>query len=333
MTVRRLLVGLAAAAAVVIALFVFVPTGTYLYLPNGAHPLDERVQVEGEKPQDERGGIYYVDVTVRPANWLERLLEPWRPDGATLVPESEVVPPGSTRGIERRASLAAMARSEEVAAAVALRAAGYDVQATPRGTIVEAIAADVPAVGVLRTGDIIVEAGGKPVRTPAALRAAVAAVTPGESLALRVRRDDELVDLTVPTIENPSEPGQPVIGIRIAQAATIDLPLDVDIDLGDVGGPSAGLPFALDILQSLGRDIDRGYRVVATGEIELDGTVGPIGGVKQKVFGARAAGADVFLVPAGENADEARRYAGNLRVIPVGTFQQALDELATLPPK
>jgi len=333
MTVNRIL---GVGAAVVIAVFatvVFVPTGQYAYVPNTAKPLADRVDVEGEKPQDAKGGIYYVDVSVRQANWLEWLLPIARPDGATLVPESELVPPGSSRSIERTASLAAMARSEEVAAAVALREAGYEVNAVPRGTIVEAVATDVPALDVLRPGDIIVEAGGKTVRTPAALRAAVATVQPGESLAMRVRRNDKLLDLTVPTIENPSEPGHPVIGIRIAQAAKIDLPLDVEIDLGDVGGPSAGLPFALDILQSLGRDVDRGYRVAATGEIELDGTVGAIGGVKQKVFGARAAGADVFLVPAGENASEARRYAGNLRIIPVETFQQALQKLATLPRK
>jgi PDZ domain-containing protein len=333
MTTNRILGVMAAAVITVFATVVFVPTGQYAYVPNKAKALSDRVEVEGEKPQDDKGGIYYVDVNVRQANWLEWLIPFVRPDGATLVPESEIVPPGSTRGIERTASLAAMARSEEVAAAVALREAGYEVNAVPRGTIVEAIATDVPALDVLRPGDVIIEAGGKPVRTPIALREAVATVKPGESLAMRVRRDNKLLDLTVPTIENPSEPGHPVIGIRIAQAAKIDLPLDVEIDLGDVGGPSAGLPFALDILQSLGRDIDRGYNVAATGEIELDGTVGSIGGMKQKVFGARSAGADVFIVPAGDNAEEARRYAGNLRIIAVETFQQALQELATLPRK
>jgi PDZ domain-containing protein len=84
-------------------------------------------------------------------------------------------------------------------------------------------------------------------------------------------------------------------------------------------------------MQKLGRDVDRGYRVAATGEIELNGAVGAIGGIKQKVFGAKAAGADVFLVPSGDNANEARRYAGNLRVIAVDNFQQALRKLATLP--
>ena len=138
------------------------------------------------------------------------------------------------------------------------------------------------------------------------------------------------VELTVRTIPAPDDKRRPVIGIRIAQAADIDLPVDVDIDLGDVGGPSAGLPFALQVLQELGRDIDRGYRVAATGEIELDGTVAPIGGMKQKALGVRMAGADVFLVPAGDNESVARRYAGNLRVIGVENFQQALRALATL---
>jgi len=87
------------------------------------------------------------------------------------------------------------------------------------------------------------------------------------------------------------------------------------------------------VLQELGTNVDRGLKVVATGEMELDGTVGPIGGVKQKTYGARKAGADVFLVPAGDNATEARRYAGNLRIIPVVSFQQALSALRTLPSK
>ena len=109
------------------------------------------------------------------------------------------------------------------------------------------------------------------------------------------------------------------------------LPINVRINAGDVGGPSAGLAFALDILEQLGRDVDHGRRVAATGEIELDGTVAPIGGVEQKTIGVRKAGIHVFLVPAGENATEARRYAHGVRIVPVQNFQQALRALATLP--
>ena len=113
----------------------------------------------------------------------------------------------------------------------------------------------------------------------------------------------------------------------------IDLPIPVQIDLGQVGGPSAGLAFALDIVEELGHDVDRGHKVAATGEICADGTVAAVGGLKQKTIGARRAGMDVFLVPAGENTREAERYAGDMRVIPVDSFRQALRELATLPRK
>jgi PDZ domain-containing protein len=83
-------------------------------------------------------------------------------------------------------------------------------------------------------------------------------------------------------------------------------------------------------MEELGRDVVHGHRVAATGEIFADGSIGPIGGIKQKTFGARAAHVDAFLVPAGENAKEARKYADGLRIIPVDTFPQALRALATL---
>ena len=127
-------------------------------------------------------------------------------------------------------------------------------------------------------------ARGKPILTPGQLRAAFTGVHPGDDVVLRVRRDGQLETVTVRTVESPREKGRAIIGIRVAQAADIKLPVKVDIDLGQVGGPSAGLPFALDVLQELGTNVDRGLKVVATGEIELDGSVGPIGGVKQKTY-------------------------------------------------
>jgi len=97
--------------------------------------------------------------------------------------------------------------------------------------------------------------------------------------------------------------------------------------------PSAGLAFALGLMEELGKNVDRGNTVAATGQMNLDGSVSPIGGVRQKVFGVRAAHVDVFLVPAGDNATVARRYAGGVRVIAVKSFPQALRALATLPRK
>jgi PDZ domain-containing protein len=326
------LIGAGIALLVVIALLGWlVPSGYYLYVPNRAEPLAPKVKVEGERDDTGPGGIYYVDIVVRRATWPERLLPFLRPDGATMVPEHAVVPPGSSFAERRQDAQAEMARSEDVAAAVALREAGYPVQAAPRGVLVEGVASDAPAVRVLRPQDVIVAVDGRPVRTPAQLRAAVGRRKPGDVVGLTVRRDGKRRQLTVRTVPDPADPKRPLIGIRVGQAAQIELPIDVDIDLGNVGGPSAGLAFALDVLEELGRDVDRGHKVAATGEIELDGSVRPIGGVKQKAFGVRKANADVFLVPAGDNAEEARRYAGKARVIPVENFQQALQALATLP--
>jgi len=321
-------------AATLIGLAWILPSHSYLYVPNTASPVAAKVKVEGEKPPtDSKGAIYYVDVSVRQATWAERLLPFLRPDGATLVPREQVVPPGSSFEDRHEDGLLEMARSEEVAAAVALKQAGYRVVATPRGALVEAVATDTPAAAVLDSGDVILGAGGRTIRTTDQLRRSFTGIRPGSDVVLRVRRRGVVKTVTVRTVESPTERGRAIIGIRVAQAADIKLPLKVDIDLGGVGGPSAGLPFALDVLQELGTDVDRGRRVVATGEIGLDGTVGPIGGVKQKTLGARRAKADVFLVPAGENAAEARRYAGNLRIIAVESFQQALSVLRTLPSK
>jgi PDZ domain-containing protein len=135
--------------------------------------------------------------------------------------------------------------------------------------------------------------------------------------------------VTVRTIASPQDPSRAIVGILVDQNARIELPFDVDIDLGRVGGPSAGLPFALEIARQLGRDVTHGCRIAATGALALDGTVIPIGGMKQKTIGARRADVDYFLVPVGENAEDARENADGLRIIPVESFQQALQRLAT----
>ena len=328
-----LLLAGAALLAALVFLGATVPSGDYLFLPNEASPVANRVAVEGEGAPDPDGGIYYVDVRLKKARWLERLVPFLRPDGASLVPGHAVTAPGQSFADRIATARDEMARSEQIAAAVALQAAGKTVDAAPRGALVESVAIDVPAANALRNGDVIVEAAGRAVRTPDALRRAVRHVMPGDPVRLRLRREGKQLERTVRTVAAPDDEKRAIIGVRVSQDARIELPVDVKIDLGDVGGPSAGLPFALEVYQELGNDVDRGYRVAATGEIELDGTVVPVGGIKQKTFGVRSSGADVFLVPAGDNAETAQQYAGDLRVIPVESFEQALRVLRTLPEK
>jgi PDZ domain-containing protein len=176
--------------------------------------------------------------------------------------------------------------------------------------------------------DVVVAVDGTPTPTEASLHAALGRVEPGAVVKLRVRRGGRTLTVPIRTVDDQ---GRALVGFVPGQSAKFKLPIKVAIDTRGIGGPSAGLAFTLEVMQKLGRNVLHGHKVAATGEMELNGTVAPIGGVKQKTYGVRQAGADVFLVPAGQNARDARRYAGPLRIIPVRSLDQALHDLATLP--
>ncbi len=321
---------LAATGAILILAVLLIlwlaPSGGYdLQLVDPAHPVAPLVHIKGEHPARGSGSIYFVDVRERPARLIERIF-PWtRADGSSLVRS----PPVSS-AIEQRLGQVQMADSQKIAPYVALKYLGYRVTARVGGVGVLTVEHSAPAGHVLQPNDVILAANGRRVRTIADLHAALAHKRPGDRVTLRYRRGAQVRTATLATVADPEDATRAIIGISAVDDLHVHLPLPVTIDAGEIGGPSAGLAFALDILQELGRDVAHGRRVAATGELELNGKVEPIGGVKQKTLGATRAGVDVFLVPAGENASEARRYADGLRIVPVETFQQALRKLATL---
>ena len=322
--------GLVLLAVIAVVLWL-VPSNSYLLLPDTPQAVAPLVTVPKDRERrDDKGRIYFLAVLVRKANLLERLFPPVRADGSTLVPASALRPPGVSERAQRKIDQHDMSESQSLAAAVALRQLGYKVLAQRNGAEIAEIVAATPAVGKLEPGDVIVSVDGRRIRTPLDLRRLIRRHRPGETVRLGVRNANGLRTVTLRTM---NESGQPVIGVIIDQSANIKLPFPVKIDAGSVVGPSAGLAFALEIMEKLGRNVDRGYRIAATGELQLDGTVLPIGGVKQKTVESRGAHVDILLVPAGENAAEARKYAGNTRVIGVHSFQQALRRLATLPEK
>jgi Lon-like protease len=309
-----------------------IPTDEFVYSPDRAKPLAEHVRVAGARPAGDVD-VYYVDAFIRKASLLERLLPFTRPDGSTLVPADRYLPPGVSQQQRRRQALAEMLRSTQIAPAVALKALGRRVRAIATGVLVIGVIGGTPAVGKLHEGDVIRAVDGRRVRTRAQLQAAMSKRRPGETVRLEVRRGQDTKLVSMSTIAHPQQPTRPFIGVQVDQDARIKLPIEVSIDLGRVGGPSAGLPFALEIVRMLGRDVTNGCRVAATGELALDGSVLPVGALKQKTIGARRTDVDVFLVPAGDNAEIARRNAGDLPIVPVESFQQALRVLATNPPK
>ena len=330
LTPWRILGGIVVLLAVTVLILFSIPSSDYLLLPDVAHPVAPLVRVQGGRPSTGPGGIYFVDVIERRANEFERLF-PWIHSNATLVPAKLLFPPGTSSAVARAADLREMQISQQVAAAVALRRLGYHVVVKPDGVIVNTLYLGTDAYRKLQPADVIVGVDGKPTPTTTRLHQVLDGVTPGDTVQVRILRGSKVVAEPIRTVDDPQKPGHALIGFVPAQSARIKLPIRVSIDAGNVGGPSAGLAFALEVMQQLGRNVDRGNRIAATGEIELNGAVGPIGGVKQKVFDARKADVDAFLVPAGDNAQTARRYAGSLRVIPVRTFGQALQALATLP--
>lgn len=303
----------------------------YIFLPDKAHPVAPLVDVAGGHEPANGGGIYFVDVIVRKATLLEQLFGGLH-SGADLFPADEVVPPGITSAQNEQVDLSEMKTSQQVAAAVALRALGRKVSTSESGALVSEVVSGFPAASKLEPTDVIVSVDGKPIHTQAQAAAALRNKPIGTQFTLGVLRGGSkrtTVSLTSVPSSHGSKRG--VIGVFLDSNESIHLPIHVSIDTQNIGGPSAGLAFALDVLQELGRNVDRGHKIAATGEIFLNGKVGPIGGIKQKTIGAREAGVDAFLVPAGQNATDARKYAHGLRIIPVTSFQQALRALATLP--
>jgi Lon-like protease len=321
----RIVVLLALVLAATVGVLWLVPSDHYIVLPDRARPTDPLVKVPGEDQGESEEGIYMVDVRVGRASVFERLF-PSIHEGSTLVPEEVLNPEGVSDRQRRTSSLNAMSHSQQIAVAVALRELGRKVDVTPLGAEVVLVQPGFPADGELEIGDVIIEADGEPIRSIAALQRAMTDVRPGGRVTLVVRRGDRRVELRLETRASQREPDRAVVGVQVEDAEEFDFPLPVRIDAGSIGGPSAGLAFALDIVDELGRDLDEGRRIVVTGELTLEGEVRAIGGIRQKAIGAKEAGADLFLVP-DANAAEARRYAGDLEVVAVSSFDEALSSL------
>ncbi len=313
---------------IVSALWV-LPSDEYIFLPDPAHPAAPLVKVPGAKDDSDGGGIYFVDIIVRKASWLERLVPGIRKD-AELVPSDVVNPAGESDKQRRKEDLQAMKESQSVAAAVALQAVRQQKLIKLNGIEVRQVVKGTPAAGKLRAGDVILGVDGRTAGTACTLQHILAERPPRSTSTLRVRRKAKVQTVRLTPLTDPGS-GRRLLGIVATPLVHISkLPVPVKIDAGNIGGPSAGLAFTLQVAEELGRDVDHGLKVAATGTMEADGCVDSIGGVTQKTAGARAAGVDVFLVPAGDNYREAKRHAKGLRIVAVSSFQQALRALATV---
>jgi PDZ domain-containing protein len=326
----RVGVGLVVAVLLTFLILEKTSSGDYLLLPDIAHPVAPLVHVATGTATGS-GELYFVDVQEEQASEFDKLFRGWLHPHSTIEPASDFIPPGSNDHEVQKAELREMASSQQTAAAVALRHLGYPVVIRKNGVLVSQIYLGTGAAGKLQPTDVIVAVNGQPTLTTTALHTLMTKVKPGQTVTVHLLRGTEPLTERIKTV---NDHGNALIGFVADQSTEIGkLPLKVAIDSGNIGGPSAGLAFTLEVMRKLGHDVTHGYRVAATGTIEADGTVGPIGGVKQKTWGVREAGAQVFLVPAGGgNAQVAKQNAGpNLKIIPVTSLDQALHALAALP--
>ena len=244
-----------------------------------------------------------------------------------VVPRTLIYPDNQSAKQSTAESAAQLDGSKDSSKVAALRAAGFDVTPTTQiGQVVKGGA----SVGKLKAGDVVTAVDGTTVSTPEEAIMAVGSHKPGETVRMDVTRKGKRAEVSLVTRPDPKDASIPRIGVTLA--TTYAFPFEIDNNVGrSIGGPSAGTMFALAIYDKLTPgSLTGGERVAGTGEMAADGTVGPIGGVRQKMAGAAKAGAKIFLVPAANCAEAADGDDDGLRLVKISTLNDAISSLETL---
>ena len=281
------------------------------------------VSISGQETHPTAGKLNMTTVSVGTDLTLFTALGKWLSGRYALVPREEIFPPDRTEDQVQQEQARAFQDSETFAETAALSYLKY-----PMKVIVNRVITDAPAQGLLQPGDVIVSVDGQAVSGAEQVREALADTRPGQVVEIRYQRASATSTAQV-TLGSRDDRESGFLGVEPANQP--DVPFDITISLADVGGPSAGLMFALAVVDKLTPGVLNGGKFVAgTGEITSDGQVGPIGGIPFKMTAAREAGATVFLVPA-DNCLEARQRAPEgLRLVKVETLADAVQALEAL---
>jgi Lon-like protease len=325
----RPVVGVALVIGLGIAAFVVPIPIFYAYEPGPVRDVEQLVEVVGENTYSSEGQLYLTTVSVQTevtfVKWIDSLFDPH-----TMIVMKEDVTGGLTLEELARRNRLEMASSKKNAEAVALSALDL-ASPTGDGVRVDATVPGSPAEGIFKKEDTIVEVDGVRTLTTCQVGAEIDKHEPGERLFFTVERDGKRKTLSVEATSNPEDPEGPFIGLEMRDVNfEFDPGFEVEFKTGRIAGPSAGLMFSLALYDRLTPDDLTGGRAIAgTGVIACDGGVGAIGGIVQKVAGAEEEGAEIFLAPAA-NADEAAEAAGDIEIVPISNFREALEYLEGL---
>lgn len=334
-------------AVVILAVVAFIlpvpyaemaPGPTYDTL--GANAGKDLIEITGHQTYPTQGHLNMVTVSVTAQDYrmsLVNALQDWAASNRAVVPKETIYPPGQTAEQSNEQNAAEFQDSQDSATVAALHELGIE----PTATLSEVgqITPGFPAAGKLQVNDVIIAVDGTkiPQQGSAAanagdlIRSLIEKHAAGSTVAFTVTRGGHEMDLTVPTVAADDGTGKKVTIVGFVPAVVHQFPFDVKLQLDNVGGPSAGLMFALGIIEKLSpRDITGGRFIAGTGTIDDQGDVGPIGGVQMKTIGARDAGATVFLTPADNCADAKKNTPGGLRLVKVNSLADALSALTAL---
>jgi len=300
------------------------PTLNTLGKDSAGHPL---ITISGHPVYPTNGHLNLVTVSYQGCAGnrfnIFTALVAWLNPHQAVVPEGEICPAGQTQKQTQEQDTQEMTSSQQTATAAALTQLHI-----PYSTQVVVVLPEqgFPAYGVLKAGDVITAVNGQPVTGPASLTKLISAHPAGSTLTLTITRSGQSHQVHVGTRESR---GHPVMGVQITEE--YKFPFQVTISVGDIGGPSAGMMFALGIIDKLTKlSLTSGRFIAGTGEITASGQVQPIGGIQQKMVGARNAGATIFLTPAANCADAKGAVPAGLRLVKVSTLNQAVTYLEAL---
>ena len=316
---------------IVIGSLTFVKTDYYFMSPGPPYQWD--IEYGNIENYEFDGNLFQLTVRRDEAN---ALIYAWSyvNDSVDLYPREVILPKGVTPEELSQISIQNMKTSENVAIAVALTYLGYDIGSKGDGVSVVGILDDSPVKDKLQKGDLLNSINGEEISSATEFIATLRRYQIGDTVTIGVKRDfdGERKNIEVQTklIEHVEYEGEPMVGFLATTVnERFDFPFEVDIKTGNVGGPSAGLMMALNVYNNLiPEDITNSLVVAGTGTIEIDGSVGPVGGIKQKVIAAKRAGAELILVP-NANFEEALPMATESTAITaIDSFEEALKVIS-----
>ncbi|MFD0696754.1 PDZ domain-containing protein [Paenibacillus sp. GCM10027628] len=303
----------------------FFPTRYLVTYPGITLNMNRYAQVNGGIPHGEISGVLVFDRPAFPMDWVY----------AKLFPHYyfEVNNLGMSIGDYNQQVRTMKVDANEAGSAIALQKLGRGKGITSTGVLITGIAKNSPVEGILQPGDVIEEVGGESVKSVQELTDRMAMTTPGDQVEVTVLRAGKPLTLKAGTRANPDNPGRAAFGIYVSNELQYDIPEKVNYHnyLFHEGGPSHGAMLALTLIDQLTPGgVLNGHKVAGTGTMELDGIVGPVGGLEQKAYTVSRTDADVFFVPVSNEA-EARKGASGLLIVPVRSIDDILDWLRDHP--